>query len=123
MHFTQCTMLDIADIVDTAKYPIDNPDKESSAYCQFVASVKSQFIHWGIVTLPGFLRTGAIEAITGELNSKSEKAWKTDTRHNIYLDDGDPKYQDKHIRNKTFSTKVCAKFSSPIKYSSLKLSI
>jgi len=99
-------MADISQIVNTDKYPIDNPDKESPEYCQLVSSVKSQFIHWGIVTLPGFLRAGPIKNSTEELNTKVKKAWKTDTEHNIYLDNGDSRYDEEHIRNKLYPTKV-----------------
>ena len=52
--------MDISKIVDTGKYPIHLEDKSSPEYTKFVASVKSHFIQWGIVTLPGFLRTDAI---------------------------------------------------------------
>ena len=98
--------MDISKIVDTEKYPIDNPNKDSAEYSKFVASIKSQFIAWGIVTLPGFLREDAIKEITAELNTKVGKAWKTDTEHNIYLDNGDARYDENHIRNKLYPTKV-----------------
>jgi len=98
--------MDISKIVDTGKYPIHLEDKSSPEYTKFVASVKSHFIQWGIVTLPGFLRTDAIAEISRELNSKSDKAWTTDTNHNIYLDDGDSKHGRDHIRNKQYPTKV-----------------
>ena len=99
-------MLKLKDIVDTAKYPIDHPDKTSLSYNQFVASVKQEFVKSGIVTLPGFLKPDALENITAELNLKSDKAWKNDTPHNIYLDDGDHEYQNCHIRNRTQSSQV-----------------
>ena len=99
-------MLELRDIVDTVKYPIDHPDKNSLSYNQFVASVKQEFMKSGIVTLPGFLKPGALENITAELNLKSDKAWKNGTPHNIYLDDGDQEYKDYHIRNRTQSSQV-----------------
>ena len=99
-------MLELKDIVDTVKYPIDHPDKNSLSYNQLVASVKQEFMKSGIVTLPGFLKPDALENITAELNLKSDKAWKNDTPHNIYLDDGVHKYKDDHIRNRTQSSQV-----------------
>ena len=99
-------MLELKDIVDTVKYPIDHPDKNSLSYKQFVGSVKQEFMKSGIVTLPGFLKPRALENITAELNLKSDKAWKNGTPHNIYLDDGDQEYKDYHIRNRTQSSQV-----------------
>ena len=58
--------MDISKIVDTGKYPIHLEDKSSPEYTKFVASVKSHFIQWGIVTLPGFLRTDAIAGTTNQ---------------------------------------------------------
>ena len=97
--------MDISKIVNTDLYPIDKDDTED--YTKLIASLRSHFCQDGIVTLPGFLRSETIPDITRELNAKSDKAHVTNTKHNIYLDDGDNDYPQHHIRNKTFNTKVC----------------
>jgi hypothetical protein len=41
-----------------------------------------------------------------QIRSVSGKAWKTDSSHNIFLDEGDEDLPLEHIRNRRFATTV-----------------
>ena len=100
----------VTHIVDTNLYPINILDKESQEYIQFVDSIRAKYTELGIVTLPGFLKVDAIEEITKEIGSKSEKAWISNNYHNIFMDDGEEKLPNDHVRNRVSQTKVCYYF-------------
>jgi hypothetical protein len=53
----------------------------------------------GVILLTDFLSTEALEAIRGEGEAKKDLAYFTNSKHNIYISDPDPKYPDDHIRN------------------------
>ena len=95
----------VSDLIDTDRYPI-YLDPCDPNYVNAVATFRSTLVHDGIVTLPGFLRPKALEDAKANINKLVDNAWTTDSKHNIYLDDGDRFFPEDHVRNRRLPTKV-----------------
>ena len=92
------------DLINLERYPLDkNSDK---SYKDCVSDLRSKLVNKGVATCPGFLKCEAIKEAVEDINKVKNKAWKTDTSHNIYLDNGDSDYSADHIRNKLLPTTV-----------------
>ena len=92
------------DLINLEQYPLDkNNDK---AYKKCVSDLRSKLVNKGVATCPGFLKCQAINEAVEDIDKVKSKAWKTDTSHNIYLDNGDSDYSADHIRNKLLPTTV-----------------
>lgn len=72
----------------------------------FVSNFRSHLVHDGIATLPNFLRNDVLCKAVAQIRSLTYKAWKTDSSHNIFLDDGDEDFPMDHIRNRRLPTTV-----------------
>ena len=76
-------------IVDLAKYPID--DTNNSTYQILLQSSISQLDDQGFVSLPNFLRADAIHKLTSSILSLEDKGvgFHSSDSHNVFLEEGD----------------------------------
>ena len=93
------------DLINLDKYPLDAP-RESRDYKKCISDLRSKLVHEGVATCPNFLRGSAVAQAVSDITKVQDKAWKTDTRHNIYLDMGDSALPSNHIRNRLLPTSV-----------------
>ncbi len=70
----------------------------------FLKECKKSLDDNGIVVLPDFMDSNALENIAKEGEEKKHLAFYTTKKHNIYLDDGDENFTQDHIRNRLVST-------------------
>jgi hypothetical protein len=66
----------VSEIVDTSRYPIEQPG--TAAYDEIVAHCKSKLQHNGLCLLPDFIRTEAQTEIQNEAHSLSPQAHRTE---------------------------------------------
>ena len=92
------------EFINLEHYPLDKNDEK--AYKDCVSNLRSKLVNKGVATCPDFLRAEAVNEAVKDINKVKSKAWKTDTSHNIYLDNGDSDYSADHIRNKLLPTTV-----------------
>ena len=92
------------DLINIDQYPLDKNNDKSYKDC--VSDLRSKLVNKGVATCPGFLKCQAINEAVEDIDKVKSKAWKTDTSHNIYLDNGDSDYSAEHIRNKLLPTTV-----------------
>ena len=92
------------EFINLELYPLDKIGDKSYKDC--VSDLRSKLVNKGVATCPGFLKDEAIKEAVEDINKVKSKAWKTDTSHNIYLDNGDSDYSADHIRNKLLPTTV-----------------
>ncbi len=79
---------------------------KDNLFNSFVSNFRSHLVHDGIATLPNFLRNDVLSNAVTQIRSLAHKAWKTDSTHNIFLDDGDDDFPMDHIRNRRLPTTV-----------------
>ena len=90
----------LADIVDTARYPLS--DSAFQAVC------RETLAETGALVLPGFLRPEATETVRREGEAKQDLAFFCSQSHNVYLTAPDSDYPDDHPRNReVVSSKGC----------------
>ncbi len=70
----------------------------------FLKECKKNLDDNGIVVLPDFMDSKALENIAKEGEEKKHLAFYTTKKHNIYLDEGDDNFAKDHIRNRLVST-------------------
>ena len=105
------------DCINTEKYPL-NLGKNSSEYKKCVSDLRSKLVHEGVATCPNFLNDSIIFEAVSDIDKVNDKAFKTDTTHNIYLDHGDREFSSDHIRNRLLPTTVSVRYLG--KYLGLK---
>ena len=94
------------DLINTDKYPLHKAEVGHSDYKKCVSDLRSKLVHEGVATCPNFLSDAVIKTAVLDIDKVSDKAFKTDTSHNIYLDAGDPDFSSEHIRNRLLPTTV-----------------
>lgn len=99
--------VDISQLVNTEIYPLHLANEDPN-YLSFVSNFRSHLVHDGIATLPNFLRNDVLCKAVAQIRSLTYKAWKTDSSHNIFLDDGDEDFPMDHIRNRRLPTTVAS---------------
>lgn len=88
------------DVADLQQYKLDDEDFRSAS--------KEILDEKGVLVLPGFLKSAAIEAIQKDGVDNQHLAYYTANSHNIYLTPPDPDYAESHPRNrKVTSSKGC----------------
>ena len=94
------------DLINTDQYPLQKAEIGHSDYKKCVSDLRSKLVHEGVATCPNFLSDMVIKTAVSDIEKVSDKAFKTDTPHNIYLDSGDPDFSSGHIRNRLLPTTV-----------------
>ena len=94
------------DLINTDQYPLQKAEIGHSDYKKCVSDLRSKLVHEGVATCPNFLSDMVIKTAVSDIEKVSDKAFKTDTSHNIYLDSGDPDFSSGHIRNRLLPTTV-----------------
>jgi len=84
-------LLSLNTIVDLQLYPIDQD--------VFRVHCKHTFEKQGVLVLPGFLTSEAVSHIAKEGETSCDKAYFTNSSHNIYLKPADPAFAVDHPRN------------------------
>lgn len=87
-------------------YPLDKGPNDKE-YKKCVSDLRSKLVNKGVAICPNFLSPETVIEAVKQVNQVEAKAWKTDSTHNIYLDNGDPDFPSSHIRNKLLPTTVC----------------
>jgi 2OG-Fe(II) oxygenase superfamily len=110
--------LDIAEIVDLARYPIGEP---SSLGGGVVERCRAELADDGACQLDGFMRPAAARAVLEEAELLSGKAFRTDATHNAYftevaagLTGGDPRAIRLHSSKRALGFNYCGA-SSPLR--------
>ena len=74
----------LADVIDLARYPIDEPDDPRRRalvdYCRAALAFE------GACQLPGFMRPPAVESLVDEALAKRAQSYRTDDTHNVYFE-------------------------------------
>ena len=86
------------DLINLQLYPLDKP--ESLEYKKCIEKLRFEMSQTGVAACPNFLKNEAVFQAVQDTEKVKTKAWLTDTMRNIYLDSGDEKYPDNHIRNR-----------------------
>lgn len=101
------------DLINFEKYPL-NKGTNSQEYKKCISELRSKLIHEGVATCPNFLKESSVKEAVEDIKKVENKAWKTNTSHNIYLDNGDSDYASNHIRNRLLPTTVNKTFFNRI---------
>ena len=88
--------MDLSNVVDLNRYPITEVD--STIYTSLLERTRGAYIRDGIVILPGFLTSEAIQSSVTEVLSAKGEEWLTNSTHNVFLDKGDLNFDQNHIR-------------------------
>lgn len=89
--------MELKDLVDLDRYPIDNPDGEK--FKALVASCQAGLAEIGASVLEGFVRPEAIKRIVAKVDPKAPLAFHKVKQHNVYLEADDPDFPEDHPRN------------------------
>lgn len=96
--------MEAPDLIDLEHYPIHDPARPA---CQeLIEQSARDFERDGFVLLPDFLGPVAIERIVDETRATTSRAFFCETRHNVFLDSGDPSLPAEHARNTLLETGV-----------------
>ena len=87
------------DLINTDQYPLQKAEIGHSDYKKCVSDLRSKLVHEGVATCPNFLSDMVIKTAVSDIEKVSDKAFKTDTSHNIYLDSGDPDFSSTGLEN------------------------
>ena len=96
------------DLINLQLYPLDKP--ESLEYKKCIEKLRFEMSQTGVAACPNFLKNEAIFQAVQDTELVKHKAWLTDTMRNIYLDSGDEKYHEHHIRNRLTHCMVRSEF-------------
>jgi hypothetical protein len=81
---TAVTTVDLADVIDLSRYPIDdvdNPRREALVdFCRAALAFE------GACQLPGFMRPDAVGSLVAEALAKRDRSHRTDDTHNVYFE-------------------------------------
>ncbi|PSL18561.1 HalD/BesD family halogenase [Shimia abyssi] len=88
------------EILDLNAYPIGD--------AAFRATCKNRFEETGVLSMPGFVQQGAINAIRDEGVANADKVFAKTEQHTVYLSAPDPAFAPDHPRNRMVtSSKGC----------------
>ncbi|MFT4727292.1 MAG: hypothetical protein ACI9UN_001787 [Granulosicoccus sp.] len=87
-------------IIDVNRYAMGDAD--------FQVSCKAHLDEYGVLVLPDFLTTSAIQSIVRDGRKHADKAFYTNSDHNVYLQPTDLEFSADHARNRSVqSSKGC----------------
>ena len=86
----------IADVANLEKYSLEN--------VEFRTQCKRTLDENGVLVMPNFLKSSAVESIRIEGKQSQHLAYYTVDDHNIYLKENDPDFPPDHARNRQVSS-------------------
>lgn len=86
----------IADVANLEQYSLGN--------VEFRAQCKSTLDENGVLVMPDFLKSSAVESIRIDGEQSQHLAYYTVDDHNIYLKENDPDFPPEHARNRQVSS-------------------
>ncbi len=102
-HRVDTKALDIEEIVDLERYPLDDAPRASA----FARECAERFEQDGVCLLPRFLRKSALARAEEETSALLDKTFYCRNTHNAYLEaDSDPRFPAHHPRNRLLHTAV-----------------
>ncbi len=104
----------LSDIIDFSACPVSNP--------LFARQCAARLASDGILTLPGFLQSGAVDMLVAEAEAQKHNAYFTASSHNVYLSEPRPDLDASHVFNRQIiSSKGCITTDQVPKKSGLKI--
>merc|ERR1712142_473936 len=100
------TMDTVREVVDLSRYPIQ--DVNTQEFRTLLVQTRNSYQKDGIVTLPGFMLSSAVEKSVAEVERAKGAEWFTKSTHNVFLDSGDSSFSQDHIRNRELPTSVAS---------------
>merc|ERR1711942_163864 len=100
------TMDTVREVVDLSRYPIQ--DVNTQEFRTLLLQTRNSYQKDGIVTLPGFMLSSAVEKSVAEVERAKGAEWFTRSTHNVFLDGGDSSFSKDHIRNRELPTTVAS---------------
>eukprot|EP00164_Ancoracysta_twista_P010562 GFYU01015977.1.p1 GENE.GFYU01015977.1~~GFYU01015977.1.p1 ORF type:complete len:346 (-),score=110.18 GFYU01015977.1:159-1196(-) len=99
----------IKQFVDLEKYPLHNLDSERGR--ELIADIRKQLKEGAACTLPGFLKPAAYKKAAEQAYGLKDSAYRSNNVHNIYLEDDNKEFHEKHIRrDPQKSSKNCVSY-------------
>jgi hypothetical protein len=90
----------LSDIIDFSTCPVSNP--------LFARQCATRLASDGILTLPSFLQSGAVDMLVAEAEAQKHNAYFTASSHNVYLSEPRPDLDSSHVFNRQIiSSKGC----------------
>lgn len=89
-------MSDIGEVIDLSACPLGDEG--------FITGCREQLDQDGVVTIPGFLRETARQALVAEAEAEAPNAFFTSSTHNVYLTPPRPELGEKHVFNRQISS-------------------
>ncbi|MBQ4825061.1 hypothetical protein J4729_10945 [Leisingera sp. HS039] len=87
-------MVQLSDLVDLGRYPIDRPGSE--AYARLIADLQRDLGADGCAVLPGFVHQDGIAMLAAEADAVAENGHKSFSRTNAYFSKDDPALPETH---------------------------
>jgi hypothetical protein len=104
----------LSDIIDFSACPVSNP--------LFAHQCAARLANDGILTLPGFLQSGAVDMLVAEAEAQKHNAYFTASSHNVYLSEPRPDLDTSHVFNRQIiSSKGCITTDQVPEQSGLKI--
>ncbi len=104
----------LSDIIDFSACPVSNP--------LFARQCAARLASDGILTLPGFLLSGAVDMLGAEAEAQKHNAYFTASSHNVYLSEPRPDLDASHVFNRQIiSSKGCITTDQVPEQSGLKI--
>jgi len=86
----------VADVVNLEQYPLE--------HVEFRAQCKRTLDENGVLVMPNFLKSSAVDSIRIDGEKSQHLAYYTVDDHNIYLKENDPGFPPDHTRNRQVSS-------------------
>ncbi len=104
----------LSDIIDFSACPVSNP--------LFARQCAARLASDGILTLPGFLLSGAVDMLVAAAAAQKHNAYFTASSHNVYLSEPRPDLDASHVFNRQIiSSKGCITTDQVPEQSGLKI--
>ena len=104
----------LTDIIDFSACPVSNP--------LFARQCAARLASDGILTLPSFLQSGAVDMLVAEAEAQKHNAYFTASSHNVYLSEPRPDLDASHVFNRQIiSSKGCITTDQVPEQSRLKI--
>jgi hypothetical protein len=104
----------LSDIIDFSACPVSNP--------LFARQCAARLASDGILTLPSFLQSGAVDMLVAEAEAQKHNAYFTASSHNVYLSEPRPDLDASHVFNRQIiSSKGCITTDQVPEQSRLKI--
>jgi len=95
-------MINPLTLVNTDLYPVFDLTTDKSI--RFFVDSRAYYKAHGILAMPNFILPEALEEMAGDARDVEHLSFKKEKRHNVYLADDDPAFDDQHPRNRQLTT-------------------